>query len=76
MAERVTLALAERAGARRGGATPCRRPPRPRRRLPRRRWPRTSPPAELDELLDPAGYLGSAGVFVDRALDRYRKEAA
>jgi len=31
-------------------------------------------PAELDELLDPAGYLGSAGVFVDRALDRYREE--
>ena len=24
-----------------------------------------------DEALDPAGYLGSAGVFVDRALSRY-----
>jgi 3-carboxy-cis,cis-muconate cycloisomerase len=24
--------------------------------------------AELDALLDPAGYLGSAGAFVDRAL--------
>jgi 3-carboxy-cis,cis-muconate cycloisomerase len=33
-------------------------------------------PTELDELLDPAGYLGSAGVFVDRALDRYRREVA
>ena len=29
---------------------------------------------EMDEALDPAGYLGSAGVFVDRALDFYRKE--
>lgn len=29
---------------------------------------------EVDEALDPAGYLGSAGVFVDRALDFYRKE--
>jgi 3-carboxy-cis,cis-muconate cycloisomerase len=33
-------------------------------------------PAELDELLDPAGYLGSAGVFVDRALERYGRELA
>ena len=27
------------------------------------------------ELLDPAGYLGSAGVFVDRALDDHDREA-
>jgi 3-carboxy-cis,cis-muconate cycloisomerase len=27
------------------------------------------------ELLDPAGYLGSAGVLVDRALDHYDREA-
>ena len=26
------------------------------------------------ELLDPAGYLGSAGAFVDRALDFYDRE--
>jgi 3-carboxy-cis,cis-muconate cycloisomerase len=26
------------------------------------------------ELLDPAGYLGSAGAFVDRALDAYDRE--
>jgi 3-carboxy-cis,cis-muconate cycloisomerase len=26
---------------------------------------------EIDRALDPAGYLGSAGVFVDRALSRY-----
>jgi 3-carboxy-cis,cis-muconate cycloisomerase len=29
---------------------------------------------EIDAALDPAGYLGSAGEFVDRALDLYRKE--
>ncbi|WP_273888937.1 3-carboxy-cis,cis-muconate cycloisomerase [Rubrobacter naiadicus] len=29
---------------------------------------------ELDRALDPAGYLGSAGAFVDRALELYRKE--
>jgi 3-carboxy-cis,cis-muconate cycloisomerase len=29
---------------------------------------------EIDEALDPAGYLGSAGEFVDRALKRYREE--
>jgi 3-carboxy-cis,cis-muconate cycloisomerase len=27
---------------------------------------------EIDLALDPAGYLGSAGAFVDRALERYR----
>ena len=29
-------------------------------------------PAQIDELLDPAGYLGSAGVLVDRALEAHR----
>jgi 3-carboxy-cis,cis-muconate cycloisomerase len=29
---------------------------------------------EIDAALDPAGYLGSAGAFVDRALAQYRKE--
>jgi len=29
---------------------------------------------ELDAALDPAGYLGSAGTFVDRALELYREE--
>jgi 3-carboxy-cis,cis-muconate cycloisomerase len=29
---------------------------------------------EIDAALDPAGYLGSAGTFVDRALALYRKE--
>lgn len=29
---------------------------------------------EIDAVLDPAGYLGSAGTFVDRALALYRKE--
>lgn len=29
---------------------------------------------EIDAALDPAGYLGSAGAFIDRALDLYRKE--
>ena len=29
---------------------------------------------EIDAALDPAGYLGSAGAFVDRALDLYREE--
>jgi 3-carboxy-cis,cis-muconate cycloisomerase len=28
---------------------------------------------EIDRALDPTGYLGSAGVFVDRALSRYRE---
>ena len=30
--------------------------------------------AEIDTALDPAGYLGSAGAFVDRALELYRAE--
>jgi hypothetical protein len=30
-------------------------------------------PAELDRLLDPAGYTGLAGVFVDRVLAEARK---
>ena len=30
-------------------------------------------PAEVARLLDPAGYLGSASAFVDRALDRRRR---
>src|SRR5215208_2315866 len=30
---------------------------------------------EIDAALDPAGYLGSAGAFVDRALELYRREA-
>ncbi len=29
---------------------------------------------DIDAALDPAGYLGSAGAFVDRALELYRKE--
>jgi 3-carboxy-cis,cis-muconate cycloisomerase len=29
---------------------------------------------EIDAALDPAGYLGSAGTFVDRALALYREE--
>ena len=29
---------------------------------------------DIDAALDPAGYLGSAGAFVDRALEPYRKE--
>jgi 3-carboxy-cis,cis-muconate cycloisomerase len=32
------------------------------------------PDDELAELLDPTGYLGSAGAFVDRALARYAEE--
>jgi 3-carboxy-cis,cis-muconate cycloisomerase len=31
-------------------------------------------PAEVDSALDPSGYLGSADVFVDRALELYRRE--
>ena len=31
---------------------------------------------EIDAALDPVRYLGSAGAFVDRALERYRKEAS
>ena len=30
---------------------------------------------DIDDALDPAGYLGSTGAFVDRALGLYRKEA-
>lgn len=33
-------------------------------------------PEEIDVALDPAGYLGSAGTFVDRALDLYRREVS
>lgn len=33
-------------------------------------------PDEIDAALDPAGYLGSAGTFVDRALEMYRGEMA
>ncbi len=32
--------------------------------------------AEMDAALDPVGYLGSAGAFVDRALEFYRKEVS
>ncbi len=32
-------------------------------------------PDELDAALDPAAYLGSAGAFVDRALDAHRRPA-
>jgi 3-carboxy-cis,cis-muconate cycloisomerase len=35
---------------------------------------RVLPEEEIDAALDPARYLGSAGAFVDRALDLYRKE--
>jgi 3-carboxy-cis,cis-muconate cycloisomerase len=31
---------------------------------------------EIDAALDPAGYLGSAGAFVDRALALYSEEAS
>jgi 2-polyprenyl-6-methoxyphenol hydroxylase-like FAD-dependent oxidoreductase len=31
-------------------------------------------PEQIDRALDPAGYLGAAGAFVDRALDRYAEE--
>ncbi|HTO69336.1 MAG TPA: 3-carboxy-cis,cis-muconate cycloisomerase [Myxococcota bacterium] len=34
------------------------------------------PPARLDELLDPAGYLGAAAELIDRALARWRAERA
>jgi 3-carboxy-cis,cis-muconate cycloisomerase len=34
---------------------------------------RLLPEEEIDAALDPAGYLGSAEEFVDRALDLYRK---
>jgi len=34
------------------------------------------PEAELDALLDPTTYVGSAEVFVDRALDLYRAEGS
>ena len=29
---------------------------------------------DVDAALDPVGYLGSAGAFVDRALELYHKE--
>jgi 3-carboxy-cis,cis-muconate cycloisomerase len=32
------------------------------------------PEEEVEAALDPSGYLGSAGVFVDRALERYERE--
>jgi 3-carboxy-cis,cis-muconate cycloisomerase len=32
------------------------------------------PGEEIDRALDPAGYLGSADAFIDRALELYRKE--
>jgi 3-carboxy-cis,cis-muconate cycloisomerase len=31
--------------------------------------------AEIDRALDPAGYLGAADTFVDRALSRFREES-
>jgi 3-carboxy-cis,cis-muconate cycloisomerase len=34
---------------------------------------RHAPRQRLAELLDPAGYLGAAGVFVDRVLARYEE---
>ena len=32
-------------------------------------------PEEIDAALDPTGYLGSGGEFIDRALALYHKEA-
>jgi 3-carboxy-cis,cis-muconate cycloisomerase len=32
----------------------------------------TLSPEDIDRALDPAGYLGSADIFIDRALDSYR----
>jgi hypothetical protein len=32
------------------------------------------PAGELESLLDPGGYLGSVGVFVDRALALYEDD--
>jgi 3-carboxy-cis,cis-muconate cycloisomerase len=32
--------------------------------------------AELEELLDPAGYLGAAATFIDRALRAHRESVA
>jgi 3-carboxy-cis,cis-muconate cycloisomerase len=78
LAERVALALAEqmdraeahaavRAAVRRGGdlRAALLAEPRLRGRL---------QPAELDALLDPAGYLGAAGAFVDAAVDDWERE--
>jgi 3-carboxy-cis,cis-muconate cycloisomerase len=31
---------------------------------------------ELDELLDPAGYLGATATFIDRALEAHRESVA
>jgi 3-carboxy-cis,cis-muconate cycloisomerase len=72
LAERVTLALAERVG--RDEAEDAVQSAAASGRDFRDALAAHLSPAELDELLDPAGYLGSAGLFVDRALDRYRTE--
>ena len=72
MAERVTLALAERLG--RDAAADTVQAAAASGGDFREALAAHLSPAELDELLDPAGYLGSAGVFVDRALERYKRE--
>ncbi|MDQ1708907.1 MAG: Adenylosuccinate lyase C-terminus, partial [Frankiaceae bacterium] len=33
-------------------------------------------PADVDAALDPAGYLGSTGAFIDRALATHRASGA
>jgi 3-carboxy-cis,cis-muconate cycloisomerase len=82
MAERITYLLAERLGrleAHEFVSEACARAVAARR--PFRDELLSDPrielaPDELDAALDPAGYLGSAGLFVDRALDLYRKGGA
>jgi 3-carboxy-cis,cis-muconate cycloisomerase len=72
MAERVTLALTARVG--RDAASDAVQEAAARGGDFREALTAHLSATELDDLLDPAGYVGSAGVFVDRALDRYRRE--
>jgi 3-carboxy-cis,cis-muconate cycloisomerase len=68
LSERAAFVLGERVGLGRArGLLATGRPPR-------EVLAEHLTPDEVEAALDPAGYLGSAGVFVDRALELYRAE--
>ena len=76
VAERVAFALTPRLG--RGAAHEVVARPPARRRSATRSWATSAcglSAGDLDELLDPTGYLGAAEALVDRALAEVEREA-
>jgi 3-carboxy-cis,cis-muconate cycloisomerase len=77
LSERVAVALADRVGRSEAHELVAEAAGAPAFREALLADPRAALSAEeLDALLDPTTYLGSAGLFVDRALARYETESA